>query len=68
MCRTVYTWLAPGQMQEHNTSLIECIFSTFLGTTELLSKVPGSELVIFSDPLQHKIFAKLVGKNGSMLF
>ena len=31
-------------------------FSTFLGTTELLSKVPGSELVIFSDPLQHLKF------------
>ena len=41
-------------------------FSTSLDTTELLSKVPGSELVIFSDPLQHVKFlpnwwVKMVG-------
>ena len=31
-------------------------FSTFLDTAEPLSKVPGSELALFPDPLQHLKF------------
>lgn len=50
MCIITHTPLSPGQMQEQDSSLMEGVHFQL---SWILSKVPGSELAFFPDPLQH---------------